>query len=119
MNIIDKLKYAKEFLNISSELFSGECIDIAILERHIVYKIKDELHDIKFLKFSIKEILKSVLGLDTHVYCTNCVQGDELIISISHDTSIPNCCEECNPYNLEDSTPFKDRPNYIPKSVTI
>lgn len=49
---------------------------------------------------------------ETYVYCTNCKNGAELITSVVNDTTLPNDCATCNPYNMEDSCPLKDRPNY-------
>ena len=50
---------------------------------------------------------------NTHVYCTNCIKGEELIQSIIDGTDAPKGCDGCHPYNPEDSTPYEERPNYI------
>lgn len=50
---------------------------------------------------------------NTHVYCTNCTKGGDLIQSIINETAIPKRCNGCYPYNPEDSTPYEERPNYI------
>lgn len=52
---------------------------------------------------------------NTHVYCTNCKFGDNLIKNIIKEIENPTQCNGCNPYNPEDSTPFNERPNYIQK----
>lgn len=52
---------------------------------------------------------------DTHVYCTECKEGDNLISSIEGDKDIPITCKNCFPYNPEDSYKFKERPNFVPR----
>ena len=49
---------------------------------------------------------------DTHVYCKNCTKGEDLIQSIVDGTDIPTGCNDCHPYNPEDSTSHDKRPNY-------
>jgi len=49
---------------------------------------------------------------DEHVYCTHCVLAGKLIYSIEHDLSLPKSCLGCDPFDPEDSRPFKERPNY-------
>lgn len=51
---------------------------------------------------------------DSHVYCTECFYGRDLIRSITETTDCPDNCNNCNPYNPEDSTRYKERPMYIP-----
>lgn len=49
---------------------------------------------------------------NTHVYCTNCIFGDGLIISLLKNDEIPAQCKLCNPYNPEDSMPYEERKYY-------
>lgn len=115
MNITEKLKYAKLFIKTINPLADCICEDIAVLENHVVYKLRHNDGSVKISKHSIAEILNSVQSLDEHVYCTNCIYGMSLINSIEDDSlPIPSSCETCYPYDVEDSTPFKERPNYIP-----
>lgn len=53
---------------------------------------------------------------DTYVYCTNCITGKELYLSLisEEDINIPNACKDCYPYDMEDSKPLKLRTNYKP-----
>jgi hypothetical protein len=52
---------------------------------------------------------------DTHVYCTDCIRGQDLLEGImfynTHD--IPKECKECNPFDPEDSRAFELRKNYV------
>lgn len=115
MTITEKLKYAQIFLEITNKDSNYKCEDIAVLEDHVVYKLRHNDGSLKISKHSIAEILNSVQSLDEHVYCTNCIYGMSLINSIEDDSlPIPSSCETCYPYDVEDSTPFKERPNYIP-----
>lgn len=59
-----------------------------------------------------KEVIDIPLFQDSRVYCTNCINGLNLIKSIKNDTDLPVKCNGCNPDNPEDCTPYKDRPNY-------
>lgn len=114
MNITEKLEYSKKFLEVNNELCNYKCKDIAVLQNHVVYKLIDKNNEIKFSKFTIAEIVNLVPSLEDHVYCTNCFYGKELINSVDGDTKTPACCEDCYPYDFEDSTPLEDRPNYKP-----
>ena len=58
------------------------------------------------------------LDKDTHVYCTKCKHGEELIKAITAETEMPLPCQSCNPWNCEDSMRFEDRPNYKPSKAT-
>lgn len=49
---------------------------------------------------------------NTHVYCTKCKHGKELIKAIMEETEEPLPCQSCNPLNCEDSMRFEDRPNF-------
>jgi len=53
---------------------------------------------------------------NTHVYCTECINGKQLIESIIEDNILlmPKECESCYPWNPEDSFRFEERPNYKP-----
>lgn len=51
---------------------------------------------------------------DTHVYCTDCIFGKEVIDRIKKDKSIPESCDGCWHYHPEDSFPNYLRPNYVP-----
>lgn len=55
--------------------------------------------------------------LNTHVYCTDCIYGEELITSIENNSALPSQCEGCYPMNPEDSVALKMRPNY--KKCTV
>jgi len=50
-----------------------------------------------------------------HVYCTECKYGEKLIDSIINKSNMPNICDNCYPYDPEDSKPFHMRRNYIVK----
>lgn len=47
-----------------------------------------------------------------HVYCTNCQNGGALIDFILDGGVQPIDCQDCCPWNPEDSMELKDRPNY-------
>lgn len=53
------------------------------------------------------------MNKDTHVYCTDCVNWDELYEWIYFDNNdCPYDCCFCHPLNPEDSFPFEIRKNY-------
>jgi len=53
------------------------------------------------------------MNSDTYVYCTECINGKDLIENIIDDTGkIPEKCKHCCPLNPEDSMRFEDRRNY-------
>lgn len=58
------------------------------------------------------------MNQDTHVYCTNCRFGEELILRIMSDETFvePTPCVGCYAYNPEDSVTFQERPHYQPLS---
>ncbi len=56
------------------------------------------------------------LDKDTHVYCTKCKHGEELIKAITAEGEMPLPCQSCNPWNCEDSMRFEDRPNFEPSN---
>jgi len=73
---------------------------------------------------SSKEALKDIISINwlidenTHVYCTDCVYGEELFECFTLDNinkKIPSFCNECYPYDPEDSRPFRERPCYRPE----
>lgn len=47
-----------------------------------------------------------------YVYCTECVFGERLFYYIEHNLFLPIPCMGCDPFDPEDSRPFKERPNY-------
>lgn len=51
---------------------------------------------------------------DTQVYCTDCINGDSLIRSVTEDNKNlePKDCKDCYPFDFEDSAEFKLRKNY-------
>lgn len=51
---------------------------------------------------------------EAHVYCTHCIEGEKLLEAITDDKDIPSVCNNCNPYNPEDSCRFEKRPMYKP-----
>lgn len=53
------------------------------------------------------------MNKQTHVYCTNCIYGKELIASIDDQEPIPKICCSCYPFDPEDSEPYERRPKYI------
>ncbi|WP_275372464.1 hypothetical protein [Clostridium tertium] len=57
------------------------------------------------------------MDMNTHVYCTDCANWNKLYNSLmsENNNDIPGICEKCSPCNPEDSTPLKERPNYIEK----
>lgn len=84
------------------------------------YKSLD-LNKLKSKKSTIissEEALKDIIPIDwsinedTNVYCTNCIHFRLC------DKGIPYCYHEetCNIKNCEDSMPFRERPNYEPKT---
>jgi hypothetical protein len=61
---------------------------------------------------------KDEINEHTQVYCTLCKHGEELIRELIKEdakANIPKSCEECNPWNPEDSCAYEERPNYSPK----
>ena len=51
---------------------------------------------------------------NTHVCCTSCKFGGELIKGLmNNEETIPESCKKCYPYNPEDSFRFKERPMYV------
>lgn len=58
-----------------------------------------------------------------HVYCTQCINFEENLKCLSYDCFLEGhnkkycktcSCNGCDCGDLEDSTPFSERPNYIP-----
>ena len=50
---------------------------------------------------------------NTHVYCTNCTNGRKLIGAYMMNSKwLPDDCDECYPWNPEDSVSFSERPKY-------
>ena len=48
-----------------------------------------------------------------YVYCTNCINGQKLIGAyLMNATWLPEDCDECYPWNPEDSVPMSERPKY-------
>jgi hypothetical protein len=47
-----------------------------------------------------------------HVYCTKCINGENLLEAIYNDSPIPEECSCCYPYDPEDSRPLYQRKNY-------
>lgn len=64
-----------------------------------------------------KRIYKGkVMDQDIHIYCSNCVNGKELFDAIILNSRyIPKDCDECHPWNPEDSFPFEKRSRYKEK----
>ena len=52
---------------------------------------------------------------NTHVYCTKCLHGAILLCDIIFSHNVTGPCKTCDPYDPEDSRPFKERPNYVPE----
>lgn len=50
-----------------------------------------------------------------HVYCTKCINWKDLIDAIINDSLIPKECDNCFPYDPEDSRPLYQRKNYKEK----
>ena len=61
-----------------------------------------------------KPVLDSPLFKNTHVYCVNCIHFKDLMKSIENENSLSSSleCNECNPFDFEDSKRYEDRPNY-------
>jgi hypothetical protein len=53
------------------------------------------------------------MNKDTHVYCTDCKYGEELIDTFDNLEPMPCACCSCFPLDPEDSHPFGVRKNYI------
>lgn len=66
-------------------------------------------HENKCSENEIKVIIKKE---NYHVYCTNCQSWRELLKSIMCDFEVPKQCEDCYPYNPEDSFELSIRKNY-------
>jgi hypothetical protein len=50
---------------------------------------------------------------EQHVYCTDCFYGKDLLDKIENlKPSLPKRCENCYPYDPEDSVPLGIRKNY-------
>ena len=50
---------------------------------------------------------------DEHVYCFDCLNGQDLLNSIMlNSKTIPKDCDECYPWNPEDSFPLSERTKY-------
>jgi len=71
------------------------------------------------------------INKDEHVYCTDCIYGNELIdrimtcyeitplsgsIIILNRPKIPEICKSCWPYDWPDSRSFEMRHNYVEKN---
>ena len=57
---------------------------------------------------------------DTHVYCTKCIRGENLINKTYFDKgNIPKECIKCYPYDIVDSKVFGLRKNYIERKDKI
>lgn len=56
---------------------------------------------------------------NTHVYCTECRNGNKLINQLMKDEPFvePENCKGCNSYNPEDSMRFELRPNYKKRRI--
>lgn len=52
---------------------------------------------------------------NSYVYCTDCENGEKLIGTIIKETNLPQLCQNCYPYNPEDSHPISIRINYNKK----
>ena len=59
---------------------------------------------------------------DTHVYCTNCIHGEQMIRAFMfhspNNGDLPSECVTCYPFDPEDSRPFELRKNYEPISIS-
>lgn len=66
------------------------------------------------LRGFVKEIKLPTEKSDTHVYCTDCTDGELLIQSLIENNKElkPSNCNSCYPYDVEDSIVFEKRPNY-------
>jgi len=50
---------------------------------------------------------------DKHVYCFDCINGQDLLNAVMlKSKTIPKDCDECYPWNPEDSFPLKERTKY-------
>lgn len=73
----------------------------------------------KYTIISSEEALKDIIPIDwsinedTHVYCTKCKHGTVLLCDYHFKNPISKPCCDCDPYDPEDSRPFKERPYYI------
>ncbi len=54
-----------------------------------------------------------------HVYCVNCIRGDKLVEAIVKELDIPKICEECYPYDFEDSRGNDLRIKYEEKHLQL
>lgn len=86
------------------------------LRRTIIFKTQDNTNTIKFEKFKYSEIEKIISSKDIQVYCTDCSEGKGLYLSLMSEENldIPDRCEDCYPYDMEDSKPLNIRVNYEP-----
>lgn len=114
MSIKNKLKNAEMFFNLTFDIENIKCTDIIVLEEEIIFKTEDNKNTTKFEKFKYSEIEKTISSEDIQVYCTNCLEGKELYLSLSSEENldIPDKCKDCYPYDMEDSKPLNIRPNY-------
>ena len=56
------------------------------------------------------EVYKELSRIENgYVYCTDCVRFKPLMKAINDETNIPKNCDNCYPYDLEDSYPFSIR----------
>ena len=53
--------------------------------------------------------------MNQHVYCTDCIYGEQLIECIINEDNLPGKCQNCYPYDPEDSRSIELRINYKPK----
>jgi len=71
------------------------------------------------VSFEVDNILNNeriaINNITSHVYCTQCVNGEDLIKAINENKDIPEICKYCYPYNPENSVPFSTRRCYIEK----
>lgn len=118
--LVKKTINNEEFIQIKEVYYEGDKI-VLIGDAPIPYgETKEEVAEC--LELMQRALEKDVLDMpifnteqlheNEHVYCTKCANGLSLVNSINNETEPPSDCKECNPNDLEDSVPFKDRPKY-------
>lgn len=52
-----------------------------------------------------------------HVFCVKCIHWEELAETVIKETAVPDICQECYPYDFEDSRDTDLRTKYEENNV--
>lgn len=119
MKTLERIKEISTFIENNELIGNSEIQHLGVFDTLIVLKVKHIDGSEEVLKIS-NDVLNRKIKPDEHVYCTNCIRGENLVLSLLNDNEpcmTPYACTKCNPYNLEDSSTYNERPQYIEKDV--